>query len=125
MSKPFNIEAAKAGKKVTTRDGREVEILKFDLKSNYPLGVVITEEDGVQWLNEYTEEGLFSFDVRGDSPNNLVMATEITTYWVNVYEKDGRKYTAPTLHSTKEAALAEYVNIDIKWIATVSIEIEE
>lgn len=35
--KPFNLEEAKAGKPVCTRDGRKVNILRFDLNNPYPI----------------------------------------------------------------------------------------
>lgn len=36
--KPFNLEEAKAGKPVCTRDGRRVEIISFENPSdNYPI----------------------------------------------------------------------------------------
>lgn len=48
MRKPFSIEAAKAGKKVVTRDGRPVEIFKFDFIENGKrrIAYCCTDEDG-------------------------------------------------------------------------------
>lgn len=48
MRKPFSIDAAKAGAKVVTRDGRSVEILKYDYIDNGKQRVVFcyTDDDG-------------------------------------------------------------------------------
>lgn len=51
--KPFDLEAAKNGAKIETRDGREVEILKWDREnySSYPIEGVILRNKGT-WTND-------------------------------------------------------------------------
>ena len=44
--KPFDLEAAKNGAKIETRNGKEVEILRTDLKNKYPIIGIITGDDG-------------------------------------------------------------------------------
>ncbi len=45
--KPFDLEAAKAGAPVMTRDGRPARILAFDLKADeYPIAAAIESYDG-------------------------------------------------------------------------------
>ena len=56
--KPFNLEEAKAGKPVQTRDGRDVEILKFDLRKGNPILVIIKAEDH-EFVATYAEFGNF------------------------------------------------------------------
>lgn len=49
--KPFDLEAAKNGAKIETRDGREVEILKWDVKdTSYPIEGVILRNKAT-WTN--------------------------------------------------------------------------
>ncbi len=44
--KPFNLEEAKAGKPVCTRDGRRVEIISFENPSdNYPILAKVCASD--------------------------------------------------------------------------------
>lgn len=49
--KPFDLEAAKNGAKIETRDGREVEILKWDAENtSYPIEGVILRNKAT-WAN--------------------------------------------------------------------------
>lgn len=77
--KPFNLEEAKAGKAVQTRDGRKVRIICFDRnQAEYPLvGLVGKNEQ----LYSFSNEGKF-YGFTNDS-NDLFMAPEVV--WVNVY----------------------------------------
>lgn len=57
--KPFNLEQAKAGKPVCTRNGQEVRIICFDAKlKNYPIVALVKEKGSTQeYLHTYTNEG--------------------------------------------------------------------
>lgn len=56
--KPFDLEAAKNGAKIETRDGREVEILKWDAEDTpYPIQGVILRNKAT-----WTNNGLWSAD---------------------------------------------------------------
>lgn len=56
--KPFDLEAAKNGAKIETRDGREVEILKWDAEDTpYPIQGVILRNKAT-----WTNNGLWSVD---------------------------------------------------------------
>lgn len=44
----FDLEAAKAGAKVCTRDGRKTRILCFDAKGQYPIIVLVMQEAGFE-----------------------------------------------------------------------------
>ena len=58
MIKEFNLEQAKAGKAVCTRDGRRVRILCFDLKdNNFPICAAVEEEEGIEYPYIYTLGG--------------------------------------------------------------------
>lgn len=51
--KPFDLEAAKAGKPVCTRDGRKARIICFDAKCNKPIVALIydcNKETVLQYL---------------------------------------------------------------------------
>lgn len=64
MRKPFNVEAAKSGAKVVTRDGKPARILVYDLKDeNYKLAVAIqtqSEEPYSEEVYSFTEDGRYN-----------------------------------------------------------------
>lgn len=79
--KPFNLEAALAGARVVTRDGREVtQLIKFNILNSYLsiYGVI----DGI--LKVWTIEG-FSYPYDGESKLDIFMAPSIKTVFVARY----------------------------------------
>lgn len=58
--KPFDLEAAKAGKPVCTRDGRKARIICWDKKGNYPIVALIQDNENSEHIEYYTENGIFS-----------------------------------------------------------------
>lgn len=76
--KPFNLEEAKAGKPVCTRDGRRVEILSFDNPNNgYPIlaRVFSYNTDYVDFC--YNQEGHFFNDNREFGADLMMVEDEI------------------------------------------------
>ena len=55
--KPYDAEKAKAGHHVCTRDGRDVEILKYDMKGDYPIGAVVSDTRSAQTIYTYASDG--------------------------------------------------------------------
>lgn len=56
--KDFDVEKAKQGAKVLTRDGHNVRILSYDIKSKCsPILAVISEDDGSEEVMQYDEHG--------------------------------------------------------------------
>ena len=84
--KPFNLEEAKAGKAVCTRDGRKVRILAFDVKiPEYPIAAAISlsDCDGKETIHSYSLEGTFYHD--GEPSNNdLMMNSEKRRGWIGI-----------------------------------------
>lgn len=76
--KPFNLEEAKAGKPVCTRDGRRVEIISFENPSdNYPiLAKVFFGRDDYEEFT-FTESGTF-FVADKESEADLMMVEDET-----------------------------------------------
>ena len=82
--KPFNLEQAKAGKPVCTRNGRNVRILCFDLKDElYKVIAAITLEDGTECVASYTEEGRHYN--KTESIDDLMMAPEKKQGFIAIY----------------------------------------
>ena len=122
--KPFDIELAKAGHPVCTRDGRAVRIICFDRKNTNGCSIIALVDKG-----EYEEclsfviNGKFYNDERG-SDNDLFMATLKKEGWINIY-KDGDRAMIQScnIYQSKEDAVD--MHSPISYITTVKIEWEE
>lgn len=105
--KPFDLEAAKAGKPVCTRDGRKARIISCSLRNkNFPIAAIIEDE----------EENVYQFEANGvcdehDENLDLMMLPEKKEGWVNV-----SKFST---YASKEEALS-HKTYDI--ISTVKVE---
>lgn len=125
--KPFNLEEAKAGKPVCTRDGRKVKILTYDRKGScYPIVALVEDSKGNEDAYGYTLRGEY---IEGqEDKSDLMMVGEKKEGWVNIYKCDLSTYNAIALtsnyiYNTKEAAEAG-TNTDERYIATIKIEWE-
>ena len=93
--KPFDIQKAREGKPVCTRDGRKARIICFDLKNDeYPI-VAAVGNDSSETLFSYTTNGEIADGIESDK--DLMMLLEKKEGWVNVY-KD-------SVYDTKDEAL--------------------
>lgn len=124
--KPFDIEKAKAGHPVCTRNGRKARIICFDAKS-YKKGeeiiALVTKPDGSEYVEYYTQDGRFS-DSKEDM-DDLMMASEKKTGWINIYPYRCKEKVARLslcVHKTQKEA--EDI-ADSDCIATIQIEWEE
>lgn len=71
--KPFDLEAAKNGAKVETRNGTEVEILRWDLNNKCPILGIATGDDGYESFVGWENDGTSPFKMIGDNDNDLVI----------------------------------------------------
>ena len=117
--KPFDIQKAREGKPVCTRDGRKARIICFDLKgAEYPIvAAVETRNCLAESISAYDKNGKFDHDKENN--NDLMILPEKKEGWVNLYPCD---YMGQKRYSTKEEALKKALS-DV--IATVKIEWEE
>lgn len=84
--KPFDLEAAKAGKPVCTRDGRNARIICFDAKcADTPIIALVSRNDGEILLRHY-KDGKLSVDK--DSDADLMMLSEKKEGWIVVRRSD-------------------------------------
>lgn len=122
----FDLEAAKSGKPVCTRDGRKARIVCFDLKDkDYPIIAAIQNKDGNELILTYTVEGIYD---KGEiSALDLIMSLEKHEGWINIYKSDNSDYAALLgsliVHKTEEEAKEDAVSN--LCLATVKIEWEE
>lgn len=114
--KPFNLEEALSGKKVVTRDGREVtELHLFKVNMDFPLSVVVDKH-----IESFTKDGQYYYETGSESPFDLFMASGKVTKWVNVYLD--REIQVGAIPFDSEAEAKEFA--DRYLIATVPITFE-
>lgn len=121
--KPFDLEAAKAGKPVCTRDGRKARIICFDAKCIKPIVALIQGSDNSEQIEYYTENGVFS---NGGTEKNrdLMILLEKKEGWVNIYGEEKERYCSNVIYSSKEEALN--ISKQLKeHITTIKIEWKE
>lgn len=123
--KPFDLEAAKAGKSVCTRDGRMARIICFDAKGMHqPIIALITQDNGIEYIGTYYSDGYFYDDSHSQSDYDLMMLPEKKEGWVNVYKGiDGITFSKHP-HTSKEEAIKNAGTMSNR-IDTVKISWEE
>lgn len=139
--KEFNLELAKAGHPVCTRDGCKVRILCYDALTEdgmppYPIVALVLEGESNEGENvyRYSENGKY-YDYE-NLQSDLMMASVKHEGWVNIYKQDDAQEDLDPfalyqmqqgIFETKDKAL-EAVKKSINYstyIATVKIEWEE
>ena len=119
--KPFNLEAAKQGKPVCTRDGRKARIICFDRRLfyknvSYPILALVEHSDGEDDVCCYNEKGKVLIEDGAEYKDDLMMLPEKKEGWVNVYKE--RCY-----ESKEEAISCRACNMEC--IDTIRLEWEE
>ena len=131
--KPFDIQKAREGKPVCTRDGHKARIICFDYNGetgDYPIVALVHYNKGnkcYERVLKYTSDGMFNKygDCRHD--DDLMMLPEKKEGWVNVYRDcDGANMTKDdNIYSSKDAAIASAQIIDRdNYVATTIINWE-
>lgn len=124
--KPFDLEKAKAGAPVCTREGFNARIICFDANNNrFPIVALLKDSNS---SNEYpvslTKKGRFS-DGEVDSSNDLLMEGIKKEGWINIYEAVSERCIG-AVHKSKEEAMRVKVNEKgVTYKDTVRVEWEE
>lgn len=122
--KPFDLEAARSGKPVCTRDGRKARIICFDKTppkgyEDFKIVALINNNDNED-VHVFNEKGKkYSEDCRSD----LMMLPEKKTGWINIYPYQCKEkvamtgsYAYKTQKEAKEAASGDCIaTIPIEW----------
>ena len=120
--KPFDLEAAKAGKPVCTRDGRKARIICFDYNGetgDYPIVALVSYNKGnncYERILKYTSDGLFNKYGDYKHDDDLMMLTEKKSGWINVYKE--------RIYKTKDDAIRN-IAPGTHFIDTIKVEWEE
>ena len=124
--KEFNLEEAKAGKPVCTRDGRKVRILCWDFKISENETKILCAVESITQKN--TERTLFvnnrgEFTEGYNNALDLMMQSEKNEGWINIlYERQGNYYTPDDrLFESKEKAESKMYK-EFQRVATIHIE---
>lgn len=125
--KPFNLEQAKAGASVCTRDGKPVRIVCYDFKGykNYPILALIESPVGVESILSYALNGHHSLD--SEAGIDLMMASVKREGWVNLYTYPGGVTATDqcTLYQSEKEARSQILKGSGVYIATVKIKWED
>jgi hypothetical protein len=117
--KEFDLEAAKQGKPVCTRDGRKARIICFDAKDNKPI-VALIYDCKKEIVLQYLENGRSFVDEI--SNYDLMMLPEKKEGWLNIYKNF--EDTVCCVYPTEKEAL-EDGETEKDYITTIKIEWEE
>ncbi len=124
--KPFDLEAAKAGKPVCTRDGHDVRILAFDALGSRPIVALAKISEGVEVPITCTLSG-FVFGKNSNDCHDLMMASEKRKGWINIYKyvpNENRAATSGYIYESKEIAISKAV-LEDNYVGTFLVEWEE
>ena len=123
--KQFNIDEAKAGKPVCTRDGRDVRLICFDFKTHrrdYPLVALIKDGD-METLSEYSVDGK---SIMKRSEYDLFMKTVVKLEgYVNVFDFAGKPAVFSQVYATEQKAKEIGEKNSRYYVGTAKIVMEE
>ena len=122
--KPFDIQKAREGKPVCTRDGRKARIICFDRKgyNMFPIVALIMNGDRESDIYTYRPNG--TWDNSGnESDKDLMMLPEKKEGWINIVKtEDGGYCCKGEVHSDYNDTINENINVLDKRGITVKIE---
>ena len=103
--KPFDIQKAREGKPVCTRDGRKARIICFDRDWDMHIVALVSDPLG-ESVHYYLSNGKVDFDKQNDE--DLMMLPEKKEGWINIYNADTTFYYADgRVFETKDEAVQE------------------
>ena len=130
--KPFDIQKAREGKPVCTRDGRKARIICFDYKGDcnaYPILALISTINlsGVpsEIIAKYTEDGRYAKYNNVENDEDLMMLPEKKEMYINIYKSTTNYIPGGSLYDTEEAAKAGADMADDDYITTTKVSWEE
>ena len=124
--KEFDLEAAKAGKPVCTRDGRKARIICFDAKrkdgKNIMALIPSKEYPEFEDLVAYPNNGNYHGGHENDG--DLMMLHQKKEGWINIYTSYDGIEAGISVYETKEIA-KKGVDNSVSYLGTIKIEWEE
>ena len=130
-TKPFNIDQARAGHPVWTRDLRPVRILCYDRSDGYTkdnIVALIKETDDSEYPRVYNSDGSLVGLSGETTKDDLVLATTKKSGWINIYKYQDESFVETgrcTYESEEEAKSHAMTDEEDAYIDTVRITWEE
>ncbi len=124
--KPFDLEAAKNGAPVVTRDGQPVRIICFDKQGGCPIVALVKKTGGEALFFCNIDGGMAGADDDCYRKYDLFMAPTKHQAYVNIY-KGSSRYTSGNLFDSYDDAVNSGEYSELGWIrvATVPVEWED
>lgn len=117
--KEFNLEAAKAGKPVCTRDGRKARIICFDRKLlfkgiSYPIIALVEDTAKEETVYGYNEKGKVMIEDDATYKDDLMMLHEKKEGWIIIHKE--AIYDKETAEKIARETTANVIRIQkIEW----------
>ena len=127
--KPFDLEAAKQGKAVCTRDGSKARIICFDRRLfyknvSYPILALVERSDGEDDVCGYNEKGKVLIEDGTEYKDDLMMLPEKKEMWINIYNGTIGSVPGGCLYDTEEDA-KDAVKGNENYVTTIKVSWEE
>lgn len=117
--KPFDLEAAKAGKPVCTRDGRKARIISFDRKFlfkgvSYPIIALVEDTAKEETIYGYNEKGKVMIEDDATYKDDLMMLPQKKEGWIIIHKE--AIYDKETAEKIARETTANVIRIQkIEW----------
>lgn len=117
--KPFDLEAAKAGKPVCTRDGRKARIICFDRKLlfkgiSYPIIALVEDTAKEETVYGYNEKGKVMIEDDATYKDDLMMLLQKKEGWIIIHKE--AIYDKETAEKIARETTANVIRIQkIEW----------
>lgn len=129
--KTFDLEEAKKGKPVVTREGRSVRIICWDCQNpDHPIVALVSVGDGTEKIVTYSVQGIQYSEkelLYSENPLDLFMEPIKKEGWINVYRTQEGFLIGSMVRTTKEEEEDEDLGnfYGCTFIGTSKIEWEE
>lgn len=123
--KKFNLEEAKAGAPIVTRDGRPARLLGEREHPDYPIIAVVKKYHDIEHVYSYNTNGCnLNMD---ETENDLFMAPTKRVKYANFYFHKKNGFEAGFFYDTEEEANINIIHYDgvSRYIKTIKVEWEE
>lgn len=115
--KPFDLEAAKAGKPVCTRDGRKARIISFDRHGeDCPIIALVVDSKNAECeeVIDYTLDGICNENIINHNKYDLMMLPQKKEGWIIIHKE--AIYDKETAEKIARETTANVIRIQkIEW----------
>lgn len=120
--KPFDLEKAKQGAPVCTRNGQPARIICWDKKGKYPIAALVDYGDSEEFMT-FAINGRFN-SIISKSDHDLFMVERKHEGWVNIYKNNHCEWVDCEIFKTEEDAKSHTYKGEEDYITATKIEWE-